>query len=234
MNIFVVIKWSFCSGLYFSVSSLSTGGLYGIPETSPDWMFAFVGAYACTGVPVMGMAMGDIAGLMFESNEKARINAAIKSSSGTHLLENKIMEALDLDEGDRTLDKHEFLLATLVRLHIIDVDLVQQIFDRFDELNVTKSGLLTYDELMAASAGDTNPLHSMTKISVTTTTAESTCFSAPSTPITPKLTMVSQTPSSSNLFPKVMTSNKQTRLERRNSVEILKQSEPFPFEDCNL
>jgi Trk-type K+ transport system membrane component len=33
------VKWSFIDGLYFAVSSLSTGGLYAIPSDSPDWYF---------------------------------------------------------------------------------------------------------------------------------------------------------------------------------------------------
>ncbi len=35
----VRVKWSFIDGLYFAVSSLSTGGLYAIPNDSPDWYF---------------------------------------------------------------------------------------------------------------------------------------------------------------------------------------------------
>jgi hypothetical protein len=34
-------QWSFAEALYFAVSSLSTGGLFAIPNESPDWYFGF-------------------------------------------------------------------------------------------------------------------------------------------------------------------------------------------------
>lgn len=38
------VKWNFSQGLYFAVSSLSTGGLWAIPSDSPDWYFG-IGKY---------------------------------------------------------------------------------------------------------------------------------------------------------------------------------------------
>jgi hypothetical protein len=35
----VNIKWSFIDGLYFAVASLSTGGLWAMPNDSPDWYY---------------------------------------------------------------------------------------------------------------------------------------------------------------------------------------------------
>lgn len=37
----VTVKWNFTQALYFAVSSLSTGGLWAIPNDSPDWYFGF-------------------------------------------------------------------------------------------------------------------------------------------------------------------------------------------------
>lgn len=33
------VQWNFSEALYFAVSSLSTGGLWAIPNDSPDWYF---------------------------------------------------------------------------------------------------------------------------------------------------------------------------------------------------
>ena len=41
--------------------------MFSIPENSDDWAYFFVGAYAATGIPVMAMAMGTIAGLVVEN-----------------------------------------------------------------------------------------------------------------------------------------------------------------------
>lgn len=41
-----VVGWSFIDGLYFATSTLSTGGLNGIPSDSPDW-YVYVYVYVC-------------------------------------------------------------------------------------------------------------------------------------------------------------------------------------------
>lgn len=51
-----VIGWSFIDGIYFAISAMSTGGLMGIPEDSPDYAFLVVGLFACTGVPLVNVA----------------------------------------------------------------------------------------------------------------------------------------------------------------------------------
>jgi len=53
-------------GLCFSVSSSSTGGLFGLPPDADDFAFFFVGLYCLTGIPVMGLAFVSMAGLIIE------------------------------------------------------------------------------------------------------------------------------------------------------------------------
>lgn len=45
--------WSLVSGLYFSISTMSTGGMWPISSDSPEWAFVFVALYVVTGVPIM-------------------------------------------------------------------------------------------------------------------------------------------------------------------------------------
>ena len=42
----VQVGWPFKEAQYFAVSSLSTGGHWGIPADSPNWMYALTGFFA--------------------------------------------------------------------------------------------------------------------------------------------------------------------------------------------
>jgi len=72
-----VIEWTIIEGIYFSLSSLSTGGLHGIPYDSANWVFLITGLYACTGVPIMAMAMGSIASMVVAMNKEKKINSML-------------------------------------------------------------------------------------------------------------------------------------------------------------
>ena len=60
-------KFTFREALYFAVSSLSTGGHYALPSGQDDWVYGMTGFYAALGVPVMGVAMGTMAGFFIAS-----------------------------------------------------------------------------------------------------------------------------------------------------------------------
>jgi hypothetical protein len=45
--------WSLVSGIYFSISTMATGGMWPISSDSPEWAFVFVALYVVTGVPIM-------------------------------------------------------------------------------------------------------------------------------------------------------------------------------------
>jgi len=52
------LGWSFIQALYFAVSTLSTGGHWGLPEEgTPDWMWGLTAFFAMVGVPIMAVAM---------------------------------------------------------------------------------------------------------------------------------------------------------------------------------
>lgn len=90
-----VVGWGFWEGLYFAVSSLSTGGLHGIPSYSPDWMFFVVGLYCATGVPVMVLAVGALGSMLVEH---------------THFL------------GDKACEEYEVINATLSAMELTQFD----------------------------------------------------------------------------------------------------------------
>ena len=62
-------EWSFIEGLYFAVSSLSTGGHYSLPDNTPEWQYGLTGFYAALGVPIMGVAMATIASFFIHTGD---------------------------------------------------------------------------------------------------------------------------------------------------------------------
>ena len=77
-----MFDWSFWEGLYFAVSSLSTGGLLGIPADAPDLCFLFVGLYCCTGIPVMGMGIAAVGAMLPLGVTKTAIETVNKTTTG--------------------------------------------------------------------------------------------------------------------------------------------------------
>jgi hypothetical protein len=132
-------------GLYFSVSSLSTAGMVNIPSDSPDWAYAIIGLFAATGIPVMGIVMGRIAAYIVKKNHDMRLTRAIAAKSS--VLERNVIDALAIDDTQKSLTKHEFLVLTLVRVGLVDINVIGRIYDRFDELDGDGDGLLSYAEV---------------------------------------------------------------------------------------
>lgn len=141
-----VIGWSFTSGLYFAVSSLSTGGLNSIPLHSPSWQYVVVGLYACTGIPVMGIAVGELARIIIDAQEEHRRELDLRARYCKEEIE--MMECLGISGGDKKVNKFEFMLLTLARLGVVDTDLINRVYRRFDELDVLRDNVLSYGELL--------------------------------------------------------------------------------------
>jgi len=55
------IGWSFKEAQYFAIGTLSTGGLWRIPDNSETWVFGVTAVCAMTGVPIMAVAMAQVA-----------------------------------------------------------------------------------------------------------------------------------------------------------------------------
>lgn len=57
----LVLEWSVLDGLYFSLSSLSAGGMYSLPDDTPEYVYGVTAVYAAVGIPVMILTFGFIA-----------------------------------------------------------------------------------------------------------------------------------------------------------------------------
>lgn len=71
--------WTFINALYFSISSMSTGGLYSLPADSPNWYYGMTGLFAAIGVPVMGVAMATFASFFIDTGDIDSTLKKIKS-----------------------------------------------------------------------------------------------------------------------------------------------------------
>lgn len=138
-------NWSFIDGFYFAVSSLSTGGLFAIPQDSSAVEYAITALFACTGVPIMAMAMARLASDFVVFGDPNAAEKAIYAKVTRQ--EVAMMQKYQLDDGDGEISKAEFILLCAVRLGALDPKLVAVIHDRFDELDADKSGTLDYDEI---------------------------------------------------------------------------------------
>lgn len=155
--------------MYFSFTSLSTGGNHGIPIDSPDYVFFTVGLFAAFGIPVMGMAMGTIAASIASTNQNKKTIETIYAK--VSVLEEAVFRELQFHCHDGNLSRNEFMILILLRLGAIDTDLIEKIYRRFDELDVAKMGEISFRDLLEMhrrrSSATMNPILLDTTQSVT-------------------------------------------------------------------
>lgn len=84
---------------------------------------------------------------------------SVSNIGGSRLLEQKLsariteeeiemMESFGIVDDDGTLDAKEFAILTLVRIGALQPSLICMIHERFEEIDVNKTGKITYDDLM--------------------------------------------------------------------------------------
>lgn len=173
------VKWNFSEALYFAVSSLSTGGLWAIPSDSPEWYFGIgtlflsvlcslcycshisvlrhiispVGVFAATGIPLMALAMANIASMVItvgDPDEAEKIIAAKVTCEELHM-----MQKFDLDDGDGEISRAEYILLCAVRLGALSPELIDKINDRFKKLDKSGDGALSYAEILEHAEEET-------------------------------------------------------------------------------
>lgn len=140
------VEWDFIEGLYFALSSLSTGGLWPIPNDSPDWHFGIVGLFSATGIPLMGAAMSSMASMLIQVGDPQETNRIINAKVTEEEL--NMMQKFGVDDGDGEITRAEYVLLSAMRLGAMTPDLIRAINVRFDKLDVDGSGSLSYDELL--------------------------------------------------------------------------------------
>lgn len=153
----VAIKWSMVDGVYFAVSSLSTGGLLGVPHTSNDHVWATVGIFAALGVPIMAMAVGNVASLMFEAKKQQEQLEIGEGEDALRLskAESQLLFILNADASAtvRTpIDSNKFLLMQLVRSKRVSVAHLRKLRAQFSRLDTEGVGSVPLGDIMAHQA----------------------------------------------------------------------------------
>ena len=123
--------WTFTRSVYFAVSSLSTAGLQGVVDggdaeceawskmypkgtmfeanaTGPcpvGLPYTFCGFYLITGIPVFGICLGQLAGVLVNRQQEGKLAAGIQQ----RFTAQEFAYAEKLGDGDGEVDFHEFL-----------------------------------------------------------------------------------------------------------------------------
>jgi hypothetical protein len=137
-------KWNFREALYFAVSSLSTGGHWSIPKDSPDWMFAMTGVFIMFGVPIMALAMSQIAYMVISDYDLDEAHATIDAVVTKDELE--FLDDFRMEEFNGTIDRADFIILCMVRMGT-DPGLMAYINERFLALGFHTGDPLTVDHI---------------------------------------------------------------------------------------
>jgi hypothetical protein len=136
--------WSYVQAQYFAISTLSTGGLWGVKPDAPSWMFGVTGFFGALGVPLMAVAMAQLASLMIDTGDlEATKRTIVEDVTGEELL---MLRKFGLESGDGVIDNAEYIILCMVRMGQ-DPHLIEFIVNEFKRLDDDNSGFLTIEEI---------------------------------------------------------------------------------------
>ena len=108
------LGWSFVQAVYFAISTLSTGGHWGLPEDCPNWMWGVTAFFAMLGVPMMAVAMAQLATMLVDQGDLDATKAQIvEDVTGEELL---MLRKFGLENGDGVIDSAEYIILCMVRM----------------------------------------------------------------------------------------------------------------------
>lgn len=136
---------NFAEGLIFSVTSMSTGGLRGLPTDAPDWEWFVVGAFAATGVPLMGLAMGTIAQALMDHDSLEDVEGVLNMPVDAEELEN--MQNFGFDD-DGLISLQEYIILSTVRLGLVDPQAIELMALKYATFDADGDGQVTYKEII--------------------------------------------------------------------------------------
>jgi hypothetical protein len=104
------------------------------------------GLFSAFGIPLMGLAMGNLTSLLIKFGDPEKTKKIIKQKVTKAEIE--MMTKYGIDDGDGQIDFAEYTLLCCVRLGAMNPGLIDEINKRFATLNVNGNGKLTREELL--------------------------------------------------------------------------------------
>lgn len=112
-----------------------------------------VALYAAVGVPLAGIAMGNLASQMLFTIERVEEVQGLIDQPVTET-ELNMMKMFGLEDGDGEVDKAEFVILCMARMGAADPSIIQLIVDKFQSLDKSRDGSLSYAELMGKTESE--------------------------------------------------------------------------------
>jgi hypothetical protein len=96
----------------------------------------------------MALAMGNFASMfLFSKRKSSHVLQAINAK--VSLADLQTMQRFGMENSDGFVDKAEFIILCMLRIGAVDEKLVEAIVHRYERLDVSRDGLLSYTELLA-------------------------------------------------------------------------------------
>ena len=105
--------WPLVDGIFFTISTLSTGGLLPLPEDRKEYDLAFVAVYMSIGIPLFALSMG----MMITPVLNIRKVDIAPEDLYAPVTEEEMwmMRSYGIEDGDGSLDACEFIILILLR-----------------------------------------------------------------------------------------------------------------------
>ena len=145
----VALEWSFVDALYFSITSLSTGGIWSIPEDASDTSYFIVALFTSTGAPVLCLSGGLIAYSLCRLAHDSDITEAMHLPITKEELE--LMQVLDIDKDDGHVDITEYVMLMLIRIKAVQPELIAAVLAHFNSIDSNAEGQFAYDKILATT-----------------------------------------------------------------------------------
>jgi hypothetical protein len=120
-----------------------------------------VGVYTAVGITAVAVFLLYIAEQLMAPDYQAMVESAFNDE--VKLAELKVLRELAIskdsltpadgtDPDELSMDRNEFAMLTIARMHLIDFSLIQQIYEEFDAKDTAKKGVLKVSNLRLSRA----------------------------------------------------------------------------------
>lgn len=123
--------WTWIQGIYFAVAACSTAGLAAVCDAADEYV-VLTGVYCLFGVPIFGLALGRVAGILVDKHMERENHKKMTERITTS--EMVFAEHILGHSPDAKIDASEFLQIQLLRTGKVDRETLEEIRDDFENL----------------------------------------------------------------------------------------------------